>query len=381
MGARLVILGPQHTHIGKTGDSPARQYAAEILNQRGASPRYYKNLLLFLAADQAKLENLEKNIAQYLAWSSIVTEKDSLNLDVFQSKQAIAKCDQSNHDVDGILGETYQWLLIPSQPDAQGAIQWDETRLQGQDNSLIQRASRKLVHEECLITNYSPSRLCLEALNPYFWQESNHIDLKKLWDFFSQYLYLPRLKNPDVLLRAIQDGIASTTWADSFAYADGWDASKERYLGLKTGELVQLHINSQSLLVKPDIAIQQIEADRTANQPLVVTQATAKESHGTFAAATVMAPSITGKSSETFQSPVCKRFFGSVDLDALRINRDALMIADEIIQHLNRLNGATVRVTLEIEADIPEGAPDDVVRTVKENCRTLKFKSQSFEQH
>jgi predicted AAA+ superfamily ATPase len=380
MGARLVILGPQHTHI-KTGDSPARPYAAEILNQRGASPRYYKNLLLFLAADQTKLENLEKNIAQYLAWSSIVTEKDSLNLDVFQSNQAIAKRDQSNRDVDGILSETYQWLLIPSQPDAQGAIQWDETRLQGQDNSLIQRASRKLVHEECLITNYSPSRLCLEALNPYFWQESNHIDLKKLWDFFSQYLYLPRLKNPDVLLQAIQDGIASTTWADNFAHADGWDAAKESYLGLKAGELVQLHINSQSLLVKPDIAIQQIETDRAANQPLTVAQATAKESHGTFATATVMAPSITGKSSETFQSPVFKRFFGSIDLDALRINRDALIIADEIIQHLNRLNGATVRVTLEIEADIPEGAPDDVVRTVKENCRTLKFKSHSFEQH
>jgi predicted AAA+ superfamily ATPase len=380
MGARLVILGPQHTHIGKTGDSPARQYVAEILNQRGASPRYYKNLLLFLAADQAKLENLEKNIAQYLAWSSIVTEKESLNLDVFQSNQATAKRDQSNRDVDGILSETYQWLLIPSQPEAQGAIQWDETRLQGQDNSLIQRASRKLVHEDYLIANYSPSRLCLDALNPYFWQESNHIDLKKLWDFFSQYLYLPRLKNPDVLLRAIQDGIASTTWAESFAHADGWDAAKERYLGLKTGELVQLHINSQSLLVKPDVAIQQIEADRTANQPLVLAQAPAKESHGSFAATTVMAPRITSKISETFQSPVFKRFFGSVDLDALRINRDALMIADEIIQHLNRLNGATVRVTLEIEADIPEGAPDDVVRTVKENCRTLKFKSHSFEQ-
>jgi hypothetical protein len=199
--------------------------------------------------------------------------------------------------------------------------------------------------------------------------------------FFSQYLYLPRLKNPDVLLRAIQDGIASTTWADAFAYADGWDAAKERYLGLKTGELVQLHINSQSLLVKPDVAIQQIEAERSANQPLTVAQATAKESNGAFATATVIAPSITGKNPETFQSPILKRFFGSIDLDALRINRDALMIADEIVQHLNRLNGATVRVTLEIEADIPEGAPDDVVRTVKENCHTLKFKSHSFEQH
>ena len=36
-------------------------------------------------------------------------------------------------------------------------------------------------------------------------------------------------------------------------------------------------------------------------------------------------------------------------------------------------------MTLEIEAEIPNGAPDNVVRTVTENGRTLKFKSQGFE--
>jgi hypothetical protein len=32
-----------------------------------------------------------------------------------------------------------------------------------------------------------------------------------------------------------------------------------------------------------------------------------------------------------------------------------------------------------IEAKIPDGAPDNVVRTVTENSRTLKFSSQGFE--
>jgi hypothetical protein len=41
--------------------------------------------------------------------------------------------------------------------------------------------------------------------------------------------------------------------------------------------------------------------------------------------------------------------------------------------------GATVTVTLEVEAEIPTGAPDHVVRTVTENSRTLKFTSQGFE--
>jgi len=36
-------------------------------------------------------------------------------------------------------------------------------------------------------------------------------------------------------------------------------------------------------------------------------------------------------------------------------------------------------VTLEVEAQIPSGVPDHVVRTVTENSRTLKFTSHGFE--
>ncbi|CRI63263.1 hypothetical protein THIOKS11270011 [Thiocapsa sp. KS1] len=37
-------------------------------------------------------------------------------------------------------------------------------------------------------------------------------------------------------------------------------------------------------------------------------------------------------------------------------------------------------MTVAIEIEMPDGAPDQVVRTVTENCRTLKFASQGFEQ-
>jgi hypothetical protein len=56
----------------------------------------------------------------------------------------------------------------------------------------------------------------------------------------------------------------------------------------------------------------------------------------------------------------------------------ASQIADEVISHLNSLVGAKVRVTLEIDASIPDGAPEQVVRTVTENCKSLKFKQQGF---
>lgn len=56
------------------------------------------------------------------------------------------------------------------------------------------------------------------------------------------------------------------------------------------------------------------------------------------------------------------------------------MIADEVIAHLAGLMGANVRVTLEIDADIPDGAPDTVVRTVSENSQQLRFSAHGFEE-
>jgi hypothetical protein len=66
-----------------------------------------------------------------------------------------------------------------------------------------------------------------------------------------------------------------------------------------------------------------------------------------------------------------------VALDPARVGRDASRIADEVITHLVGLVGSNVKITLEIEADISAGVPDNVVRTVTENSRTLKFGSNS----
>ena len=41
--------------------------------------------------------------------------------------------------------------------------------------------------------------------------------------------------------------------------------------------------------------------------------------------------------------------------------------------------GVDVKITLDIEADIPDGVPDQVVRVVSENARTLKFEAFGFE--
>ena len=93
-------------------------------------------------------------------------------------------------------------------------------------------------------------------------------------------------------------------------------------------------------------------------------------------------PASAGGVSQTasVKPPGLRRFHGSATLNATRISRDVDAIATSVVQHLAGLLDAKVNITLEIVAELPSGAPENVVRTVTENCRTLKFDSQGFEE-
>jgi hypothetical protein len=78
--------------------------------------------------------------------------------------------------------------------------------------------------------------------------------------------------------------------------------------------------------------------------------------------------------------PQPQRFYGSVTLDTTRAVRDATAVIEEVAQHLSGLLGARVEIMMEIHAELPEGTPDHIVRTVTENCRTLKFTNYGFEE-
>ncbi len=75
-----------------------------------------------------------------------------------------------------------------------------------------------------------------------------------------------------------------------------------------------------------------------------------------------------------------RRFHGTIRLDPRRALRDADNVVTEIVQHLASLADADIDITLEIDARVPSGVPDNIVRTVTENSRVLKFESAGFEQ-
>jgi hypothetical protein len=151
--------------------------------------------------------------------------------------------------------------------------------------------------------------------------------------------------------------------------ADSWDEKKGAYLGLRGGQTAHVSTDSGAVLVTPEVAAAQLDRERNPERPPLIP---GEEDPGRPVSPIPPIPEPSRR--------VLRRFHGSVSLDSMRMARDAGRIAEEIVQHLTTQKNATVHLTLEIEADLPEGAPDNVVRIVTENARTLKFKSQGFEE-
>ena len=373
LDARLIVLGVDHPYSKEPGN-PAEAAAKAMLESRGNTPRLYRNALVFLAADKTRLQDLDEAVRRYLAWESILNEKEGLNLDPQQVKQAETQKTSADGAVTARIPETYQWLLVPTQSSPQTAITWEAIRLSGQD-ALAVRASKKLRSDELLLTGFAATRLRMDLDKIPLWR-GDHVAIKQLAEDFARYLYLPRLADSAVLLIAIRDGFSLLTWEkDSFGFADSFDESAGRYRGLRGGQNVLLSgSDAPGLLVKSEIVRKQLDAE-TVRAPVDGLPDGPKEG----GVQTPGTPSPDSPGIPTAPPTQPKRYYGTVALDATRVGRDASRIADEVIVHLAGLVGANVTVTLEVNAEIPSGAPENVVRTVTENSRTLKFSSHGFE--
>ncbi len=369
LDTRLVVLPPEHPYSKEEG-SAAVNAAQAILESRGSAPRLYRNTLVFLAADKVRLQDLDEALRKYLAWDSILREKDVLNLDPHQVRQAETQKQGADSAVTARLPETYQWVLAPEQKTPQAGIEWHASRLTGAD-ALAVRTSKKLRSDELFVTSLGSTILRKHLDEVPLWR-GDHVSVRQLVEDFARYPYLPRLAGPEVLAQAMRDGIALLTWqSDTFAYAESFDNAMGRYRGLRGGRIVTLGAEDAGLLVKPEIARRQIDAEvpPPGSRPDDSRKPGEKPGDGA-----------TGDAGAAPARPqaLC-RFHGTVRLDPARVGRDAGRIAEEVIAHLAGQTGAEVTVTLEIEARLPNGASEQTVRAVTENSRTLKFSTHGFE--
>lgn len=119
---RLVVLSPKAPYTNRDQGSRAIAAVTELLENRGSGARQYRNMLVFLAPDTKRLEELERAAAEHLAWTDIHNRWEELGLDAYGRNQAQSKSADTSRAVELRVAETYQWALVPSQPDPTGPI-------------------------------------------------------------------------------------------------------------------------------------------------------------------------------------------------------------------------------------------------------------------
>lgn len=372
---RLVILRPADTFKQDKPDCPALKKSEEILNTRGTAPRTYRNMLAFVAPDQGLLPSLQKAVRDLLAWESIKTDSERLNLDAAQNAETASNISRCNEAVRSRLNEVYCWLLVPSIDSGADmkTVNWDKDRLVGMEQ-IVPKAAAKMLQNEQIITKWAPSLLKME-LDNLLWKDDNHIQVKKLWEYLTTYCYLPRLANFSVLESAIRAGVASD---ESFAISSGFNG--ERYSELKYNTTV-LDVYPSDYLVKVLVALKQINQDiqkKQQEQP----QGGSDVPGGTPSGIPGGTPGTPGGGTTPVTPPPAEndtRFFMSVKLDNTRVIRDLQKYLDEVITHLSTVDNCDVELSLEVSAHAADGFPQGTVRTVSENCRTLRVENFGFE--
>ena len=410
---RLVLLAPGAAHADGDTGSAALTAARDLLADRGSSPRRRQNMLAFLAPDREAVEGLAQEARRFLAWKSVVRDREALNLDTHQRREAAGGEKASDGTVRLRLNEAWRWLLVPVQhvlPDGVGGLVWEPMPLAGGADALAVRAWERMRSSEHVIPEWSPALLAME-MERWFWRGRPHVPVKQVWDAMCAYCYLPRLRDESVFTASIRAGVAS---GDSFGYAASVSA-QGRYEGLIFGVPVDaaagVYVDAESVLVRPEAARAQLEAER---RRLAAARSAAAGMEAGAGAATLAGTPAGGAEGESGQPPRAdgtrsgigtdtgsgagtgpggakldtgiaeprppRRFFATVRLDPDRAGRDMGTVAEEVLQHLTTLPGAEVEVSVEISAKVPDGVSRTVRRIVEENCRTLRFRSHGFEE-
>jgi hypothetical protein len=190
------------------------------------------------------------------------------------------------------------------------------------------------------------------------------------WEDTLRYVYLPRLKNRAVLEKAIIQGAASR---DFFGTAVG--QSGENFEGFKLGDK-NVQLDDTLLLIEPEAA-KQYEA---AHIPPLSIRGPGGDLPPTKPRGPTTGPGETPPPvSTTGGAPKVHAFIGTAEVSAATAKMRLVQIAEEIIGVLASDPQATVQVRVEINADFPDGASDQIKRAVSENAISLSFKNKTWE--
>jgi hypothetical protein len=370
--AALVLLPPSAWQRGRDQDTPAMKLAADIVEHKGPGQRRNRNRLAFLAADQAALEDIQNVIRKKLAWASIVRDaRGILQLPPAQEDDAKKKLAEQEAAALNAVRRGWKHLLLPQEPqpaspNAARGFDLEPVALtnRGSDPMPLAQLAWKKCEDDGLIV----ARL---GVLGKVWQPTQpHVSVRQLRDWFAQFPYLSKLREPQVLAKAISEALARSD--AQYAIADRFDEAKGEYVGLRLAQLVTIDLNSDAVLVRREVADAQLAKQAPQTAPLGT---------GNIGETVTGQPSISGPlPAGAPRAARPRRFYAKVTLDPNRPTPQVSNIAQSILSELDRARGTTITLVLDIAAETVDGFSEDVENIVRDNAASLRITDFGFEE-
>jgi hypothetical protein len=351
------------------------RFARDAFERRGGGQRTNRNMVVFLAPDTKRIDELADAVRYYLAWAWISQWVEELNLSPQQVKQVESNQTRSDEAVTARIAQTYHWALVPEQPDPARPPVITVEKADGANERLAERVTDKLTRAGLLAGSVAARsiRLDLDQKLSSVWSRG-HITVGELWSYYCRYPYLTRLRDRSVLDEGVSSTLTSFTWEqDGFALADFFDEATGRYGGLVLPGAAAHYgqVTDATVLVVPSAAVSQAAE-------VFPPEAGTTGEPDTGAPPVVPVPRHPGGGTAA-PKPANTRFFGVYRVDPERYGRDLTKLSQEILQPLAAVDGVELEITVELHARRAAGFPEDKVRVVLENARTLRFEQSSFE--
>lgn len=376
---RLIFLSPEQFY-SREETRMAFDAVLDYVKNNGTKPRYRGNRLLFLAPDHGSLTRLRDCIRTALAWNSIVDDIAGMRLvlDTLQVQQAKKELQTAEDVLPRVARECYKWFLCPVQhlaTDPKPTV--EAMALNTSSNSLGSEIELVSTENELVITTWSPIHLRTKLKELYWKVDKPAVNALAFWEDTLRYLYLPRLKTRYVLEQAIIKGAGSRDF-----FGTAYSQYEGKYDGFKLGD-ANIQLDDTLMLIELEAA-KKYEADLAAQAAAAAPTppGTAERGATPFTPTTpggINSPQPTPGTAQQQGPPKSKTFIGTAEVNAATAKMRMVQIAEEIISVLTSDSQATVKVSVEITADFPEGVSDQIKRAVSENAASLGFKNKTWE--
>lgn len=359
----LVILGPGTPHAGKAAaKSLATETVVEGLTRCRSSQRSFRNTLIFVAADEGLLSAARDAVRQALAWADIASDQRMKDqLPPAQMRDAAEKARSKRDGAVRAVRLAWNHILYPVKSETAGKpFDLDQVTMASKDRTAIPTAVYEKIKSDSVIKDKLGPESLWVALKPLWPEGAPHLVISEVAKWFATHAYLPKIRDRLVLEGAIREGVAR--FSASFAYADRYDEAAGHYVGLVFERGAPEHFPEGAVLVSAAAALAQTSDLKAPEaEPADVVRGGEK---------TEPAPGPKPASKPT-------RFYGSVELDPTRPIPPLERIFNAVVLELQRNASAKVKLTLEIEAEAPDGFEDADIGVVRDNARQLKFKPDS----